>query len=79
MSFIGSIRSALPGSDESPGAPDLTLAADAKDPPRPRDLRCANPECDLFQLRLEADEVAPTPGSEPDRCASCGLELTPFG
>jgi hypothetical protein len=42
------------------------------------DLRCPNPECDLYQLRPEADEVAPTPGSQPDRCASCGQQLQPF-
>ena len=41
----------------------------------PRDMRCANQDCDLFQLKLEADEVAPTPETEPDRCASCGQPL----
>ena len=44
----------------------------------PMDLRCANRECELFQLALEPDEVAPTPGEQPDRCASCGQQLRPF-
>ncbi|MBV8086934.1 MAG: hypothetical protein JO247_19170 [Chloroflexi bacterium] len=42
---------------------------------QPLDMRCANTDCDLFQLKLEADEVAPTPETEPDRCASCGQPL----
>jgi len=43
-------------------------------PPR-RDLRCHNLECDLFELRLEADEVS---GSKPSRCASCGGRLRSY-
>ena len=39
------------------------------------DLRCLNPDCQLYRLRLERDEVAPTPGSQPDLCASCGQPL----
>lgn len=77
MTIFDSFRSALPGSEDE-GSQESGLAADAKDPPPPSDLRCANSECDLFQLRLEADEVAPTPGAQPDRCASCGQQLRPF-
>lgn len=42
------------------------------------DLRCENPECDLYRLKLEPDEVAPTPGATPDQCAECGHELSPY-
>lgn len=42
------------------------------------DLRCANSNCELFELKLEADEVSPTPGAQPDRCASCGQPLEAF-
>ena len=77
MTILDSFRSALPGADDQPSE-EPSLAADSKASPPPSDLRCANPECDLFQLRLEADEVTPTPGAQPDRCASCGQPLHPF-
>jgi hypothetical protein len=77
MSILENLREALAGSDpEDLAASDVSLAADSNTPP-PSDLRCANPDCDLYQLRPEADEVAPTPGTQPDRCASCGSELKP--
>jgi len=53
-------------------------AVDHAETPPPADLRCLNSDCDLFELRLEADEVAATPGSQPDRCASCGQSLRPY-
>jgi hypothetical protein len=78
MSIIENLREALAGSDPDDFlACDAALTADSKTPPPPCDLRCANPGCDLYQLRPEADEVAPTPGTQPDRCASCGSELKP--
>jgi hypothetical protein len=39
------------------------------------DLRCANVDCELFELKLEADEVVSTPGPQADRCAACGYFL----
>jgi len=49
--------------------------AAARGEEHPLDLRCANEECELFRLKLEADEVTPTPASQPDRCAACGQPL----
>ena len=59
------------------GLMSIVAASEAVADPanQPLDMRCANPDCDLFQLKLEADEVAPTPETEPDRCASCGQPL----
>jgi|GEM_PF-5875814 hypothetical protein len=47
----------------------------AEEKPPPADLRCTNVECDLYKVRLEADEVV---DGEPPRCASCGQRLKPF-
>jgi hypothetical protein len=76
MNLFVNVRAAFAG-----GAGEQVLAAtaaDAEEPVPPADLRCLNEDCDLYQLRLEADEVAPTPGAQPDRCASCGQPLRPY-
>ena len=76
MNLFGNVRAALAG-----GLGEQALAVVASDDaeaPPPADLRCLNDDCDLFELRLEPDEVAPTPGAQPDRCASCGRQLRPF-
>jgi len=57
---------------------DETVAPGAKAEPQRSDLRCQNADCELFELKLEPDEVSPTPGAQPDRCASCGQSLEAF-
>ena len=53
--------------------------AENSTPAKPRlDLRCSQPECLLFELRLEPDEIAPTSGDEPDCCATCGRPLEAY-
>ena len=42
------------------------------------DLRCANRECELYELKLEADEVMPTPGAQPNLCAACSQPLEAY-
>jgi hypothetical protein len=74
MNFFLGVRAALAGGQQEE---IVTTASEAEAPP-PADLRCHNAGCDLYLLRLEADEVATTPGSQPDRCASCGQQLQPF-
>jgi hypothetical protein len=53
-------------------------AADAEAAQQRLDRRCANADCELFQLKLERDEVTATPQTEPDRCAACGQFLEVF-
>ncbi|MFI5266736.1 MAG: hypothetical protein ACHQ7M_05090 [Chloroflexota bacterium] len=72
MNFFVGVRAALAGGHQDAV---VSLAAGEAEAPPPADLRCHNSECDLHLLRLEADEVAETPGSQPDRCASCGQQL----
>ena len=75
MNFLFSVRAALAGGLGETAIAAAIAPAQREEEPPPSDLRCVNPECDLFELRLEADEVAPTPGRQPDRCASCGRQL----
>jgi len=57
-----------------PAEVERTIAADTAH----ADMRCLNPDCELFELRLERDEVEPTPGSQPDQCVSCGQPLAEY-
>jgi len=42
------------------------------------DVRCANRECELFELKPEADEVTATPGAQPNLCAACSQPLEAY-
>jgi hypothetical protein len=42
------------------------------------DLRCSQPDCHLYELRLEPDEVMPTPDDQPDCCAACRRPLEAY-
>jgi hypothetical protein len=76
VNFFLGVRAALSAGHQ--GTLVALATGQSQQPPPPADLRCHNAECDLYLLRLEADEVAETPGSQPDRCASCGQQLHPY-
>ena len=63
-------------SEAATSQPDLERSSALERPSA--DLRCANPGCQLYRLKLEPDEVEPTPGPLPSLCASCGKPLLPY-